>query len=62
MLAIDEAKLPPPKPERAEIRIITEYGVSGSCTATTNITVGISSSSALITVQLRPPKIGTAKV
>ena len=62
MLAMEEAKLPPPKPESAEIRIITEYGVSGFCTATTNMIVGISSSSALITVQLRPPKTGTAKV
>ncbi len=62
MLAIDEAKLPPPKPAVAAIRQNTQYGVSGFCTAHANSSVGTSSSAALTIVQLRPPNLGTANV
>ena len=62
MLAIDEAKLPPPKPAVAAMRMNTQYGVSGRCTKYANSSVGMSSSKALITVQLRPPNFGTANV
>ena len=36
MFAIEEAKLPPPKPAVAAIRQNTQYGVPGCCTATAN--------------------------
>ena len=62
MLAIDEAKLPPPKPAVAAMSMKTQKGVPGCCTQTANSTVGITSSSALTTVQLRPPNFGTANV
>jgi hypothetical protein len=62
MFAMLEAKLPPPTPAVAEMRTKAQYGVSGFCTATANSRVGQSSSSALTTVQLRPPNLGTANV
>ena len=62
MLAIELAKLPPPRPAVAAIRQNTQYGVSGCCTAHAKSSVGTSSSEALTTVQLRPPNFGTANV
>ena len=62
MLAIELAKLPPPRPAVAAMRQNTQYGVSGRCTAYANPSVGMSSSAALAIVQLRPPNFGTAKV
>src|SRR3954452_12123524 len=62
MLAIEEAKLPPPKPAVAAIATNTQNGVSGRCTKYANNSVGMTSSPALTTVQLRPPTFGTAKV
>ena len=46
MLAIDEAKLPPPRPAVAAIRQNTQYGVVGSLHGVRESSVGISSSSA----------------
>ncbi len=62
MFAIEEAKLPPPNPAVAAMTQKAQYGVSGFCTATAKSSVGMSSSAALIIVQLRPPKNGTANV
>jgi len=62
MLAMDEAKLPPPTPARAAIPNSATNGSSGLLTAQTRPKAGRSNSSAEITVQLRPPKTGTAKV
>ena len=62
MLAIEEAKLPPPRPAVAAMRQKAQYGVVGFCTAQANDSVGTSSIAALIIVQLRPPNFGTAKV
>ena len=61
MLVIDEAKLPPPTPVSAATTRNVAYEVPGSMT-TAAAAVGTSSSSALKTVQLRPPKRATAKV
>jgi hypothetical protein len=61
MLAIEEAKLPPPTPVIAARIIRVVYDTPGF----TRIAVGIagrSSSAALMIVQLRPPKVATAKV
>ena len=62
MLAIDEAKLPPPKPAVPATNSSTQNGMLGSLTTQANPRHGISSRSAEITVQLRPPKTGTANV
>src|SRR5215204_3808621 len=62
MLAIDEAKLPPPTPAVAAMMMKTQYGVSGRCTTTVNRIVGRTSIRALNTAQLRPPNFGTANV
>ena len=62
MFAIDEAKLPPPTPAVAAIRQNAQYGVAGSLHGVRDSSVGTSSSSALTTVQLRPPNLGTANV
>src|SRR5690554_3018532 len=62
MFAMDDAKFPPPKPAVAAMATSTPNEVSGRFTTHANPTVGISSNSAEMTVQLRPPKIGTAKV
>src|SRR5690606_23171158 len=59
MLAMLELKLPPPKPQNAASTSITQYGVPGYCTAIPMPTAGISSDNVDITVQRRPPTIGT---
>ena len=62
MLVIDDAKLPPPKPASAAH---TRYGHSGRPGwASSHIVprVGISSTNAENTVQLRPPKVAVASV
>ena len=69
MLAIDEEKLPPPKPAVAAQASSTQNCVSCSWSASQPLgttiassSAGISSSEALIVVHARPPKRGTAKV
>src|SRR4051794_20322893 len=62
MLAIEEAKLPPPNPAVAAIAMNTQYGVSGRWTTKAKSSVGITSSAALTIVQLRPPNFGPANV
>src|SRR5262245_12966007 len=62
MLAIEEAKLPPPKPAVAATNNSTPKGISGLDTAHASRRHGINSSSAETMVQLRPPNIGTANV
>src|SRR5690348_1448922 len=62
MLAIELAKLPPPSPARQEIAANTQNGVPPLVTAIMNAIVGISSRTAEMIVQLRPPNFGTAKV
>src|SRR5512132_2256183 len=59
MLAIDEEKLPPPKPQRSARTRKVVYDVVGSCTHTPMPMAGISSDAVEIAVQRRPPKIGT---
>jgi hypothetical protein len=61
MLAIEEAKLPPPTPATAATRSRVLNSTPGSRTIAAK-TVGTSSSSAANTVQLRPPNVATAKV
>ena len=63
MLAIDEEKLPPPKPAVAAHASRTQNWVSWLCSASQPLgttiassSVGISSSAALIVVHARPPK------
>lgn len=62
MLAIEEAKLPPPSPARAATSSIVANDVSGLLTTTESPMVGISSSRAETMVQLRPPNRATMKV
>ena len=62
MLAIELAKLPPPKPERPATRSMTQNGVDGFATHAARPSVGMSSSSAETMVQLRPPKRETVNV
>src|ERR1700739_129670 len=62
MLAIDEAKLPPPKPAVAAIASSSANGICGWLTAQASNRHGITNSDAEMIVQLRPPKIGTANV
>src|SRR5690606_35394947 len=62
MLAIDEAKLPPPSPARAAITNSTGDGVSGRFRQSARPTVGSNYSSAETTIQYRPPKRPTMKV
>ena len=57
-----EAKLPPPRPADAAATRNIQYGVPGLATHTVSRASGISNSRALMTVQLRPPKRGTANV
>ncbi len=61
MLAIDEAKLPPPTPATAATTSRVDSETPGSMTASANSS-GTTSSKALNTVQLRPPNLATAKV
>src|SRR4051794_37606988 len=69
MFAMDDEKLPPPNPAVAAHPSSTQNWVSwlwcasqplGTTRATSR--VGMSSSAALIVVQVRPPNFGTAKV
>ena len=62
MFVIDDAKFPPPKPARAATSSRIPKGVSGRPTTHARPRAGRSKSSAESTVQLRPPKSGTAKV
>jgi hypothetical protein len=57
-LAMLDAKLPPPRPAVAATTDISQNGVSGRWTSAISDSVGISSSSALAMVQLRPPNFG----
>jgi hypothetical protein len=62
MLVIDEAKLPPPRPASAATTMNVVYEMPG-CFITYRVSaVGMSSSSALTMVQLRPPKRAGATV
>ena len=61
MFVIEEAKLPPPTPVSAATTISVAYETPGFDHEGRG-TVGTSSSSALTTVQLRPPNTATAKV
>ena len=62
MLAIELAKLPPPKPANAATTSMTPKGVSGFPTTMPSRTDGISSRAAEIIVQLRPPTFATMNV
>ena len=62
MLVIDEAKLPPPKPANAATTMNVVYDVPGCFIKYSVSTVGMSSSSALTMVQLRPPNLAGAMV
>ena len=61
MFAIDEAKLPPPRPVTAARTISVVYDTPGRMRIAAGID-GRSSRAALMTVQLRPPKVATARV
>ena len=61
MLVIDEAKFPPPTPANSETTSSVLKETPGSSTIAIS-TEGMSSSSALTIVQLRPPNVPTAKV
>src|SRR5689334_18781053 len=59
MFAIDELKLPPPKPHRsASVNIVAKL-VAGSCTDQAMPRAGIRSDAVEIAVKRRPPTIGT---
>src|SRR6266516_4052763 len=62
MLAMLEAKLPPPRPAAAATSRNTQYGVPRWPTATASSSSGTTSTAAENTVQVRPPNRGTAKV
>src|SRR3954470_24921920 len=62
MLAIEEAKLPPPKPAVAAATRNSEYGVPGWVTHQVISATGTSSSAPDTAVQLRPPNRATAAV
>src|SRR5215467_4125631 len=61
MFAMDEAKLPPPSPQRSASARKMKYGVDGFCTAYPMPTAGIISDQVATVVHNRPPKIGTMK-
>src|SRR5262249_7055232 len=61
ILAIEEAKLPPPRPHRSANARNTKYGVSGFCTAYPIPTAGSISDHVAAVVHRRPPNIGTMK-
>ena len=61
MFAIELAKLPPPTPATADTSSSVPSETPGSSTASAS-SIGTSSSSALNTVQLRPPNVATANV
>src|ERR1700742_3701105 len=62
MLAIEEAKFPPPRPAVAATATSTANDMWGWPTAQASSRQGISNSIAETVVQLRPPKTGTANV
>src|SRR5438105_3153960 len=69
MLAIDDEKLPPPKPAVAAQSTSTHSWVECDCstnhplgTTIARSSVGTSRSAALIVVHARPPNLGTANV
>src|SRR5436309_2232260 len=62
MFAMLEAKLPPPKPAVPAATRKSQYGVPGCETQTARSVHGRKRSSALTTVQLRPPKRPGANV
>src|SRR6478752_5900899 len=62
MLAMELAKLPPPKPARAATTSMIPNGVSGLPTTTPSRIEGMSRSAAEIIVQLRPPNLATMNV
>jgi len=62
MLAMLEAKLPPPRPAVAATSSISQNGVSGCVTKYDKAIVGMTSTAALKIVQLRPPNAVTANV
>ena len=62
MLVIDDAKFPPPKPANAATTMNVVYDVSGRFITHSVNSVGISRSSALTTVQFRPPNLAGATV
>ncbi len=59
MLAIDDAKFPPPRPHNSASTSMVGYVVPMSCTAKPMPIAGISRDAVDIVVHLRPPKIGT---
>ena len=59
MLDIEEAKLPPPKPQSSASTRKIQYGVAGFCTAYPIPTAGSISDQVASVVHNRPPKIGT---
>ena len=61
MFAIDEEKLPPPKPAVIAATSRSVYETPGSMTTARKI-VGMSSKAALTIVQFRPPNLATASV
>ena len=58
MFAIEEAKLPPPKPHNSANDRKMMYGVSGLCTARPMPTAGTINDQVDTDVHSRPPKIG----
>ena len=69
MFAIEEEKLPPPRPAEAAHSARTQICVACDCassqplgTRNASSEVGISSSDALMPVHRRPPNRGTANV
>src|SRR5438552_16150102 len=61
MLAIDDEKLPPPKPVRQATRSSVSKETPGFSTKPVTAQ-GIISNAALMTVQFRPPSLATANV
>ncbi len=61
MSLILEEKLPPPKPAAAA-NCMHQSGVLGRCTSTKSDSIGVSSKSALTSVQFLPPNRGSASV
>ena len=62
MFAIDEAKLPPPNPHSSAMIANSQNVVPGSWTASPIQMAGIASDAVEMTVQRRPPRIGTMKL
>ena len=60
MLAMLDAKFPPPSPAVAAAVAISQYGVSGRFTRNARSVMGMKRSTALTIVQFRPPNLGTA--